>query len=190
MTNIKVWTDGACSGNPGKGGYAILMTCEEWGITDKNAVAIYGGSENTTNNKMELMGVFEALKSLEALKNKTSNFRIFLDSINGINIPEELDISEFNVEISTDSMYVINSLNTWIESWIENDWINSKGEIVKNKEIIEEVYLLCSDFSSVEYKYVKGHSDDIHNNQCDKLAVNVYTENIYDGIHYDIIDLT
>lgn len=137
MKEVTLYTDGACSGNPGKGG---------WG-----AVLIYGGFEKqmsgveevTTNNKMELTAVIQGLK---ALKEKCK------------------------VTVFSDSAYVVNAFNNkWIDSWITNNWKNSKKEPVANRELWEELIALTK-FHEVTFNKVKGHAGDKYNEICDSLA--------------------
>ena len=139
MENVVIYTDGACSGNPGPGGWgAILMYGE-------HKKEISGGEKNTTNNIMEITAVIEGLKCLKI---------------------------ESNVEIYSDSAYVVNAFkNGWIYNWMKNGWRTSNKEPVKNKELWIELY----DFTKVheiEFIKVKGHSDNEFNNRCDELARN------------------
>lgn len=137
MDEVTIYTDGACSGNPGPGGWgAILMIGE-------NRKEISGGSENTTNNIMELTAVIEALKLLKR---------------------------PCKVNIYSDSAYVVNAfLQKWIYGWMKKNWKSSTGEPVKNKELWEELYGLTR-VHEVAFNKVKGHSDNEFNNRCDELA--------------------
>ena len=135
MDNIILYTDGACSGNPGPGG---------WG-----AVLIFNGIEKelsgTTNNVMEITAVIEGLKALKR---------------------------PCNVNIYSDSAYVVNCFEkNWINNWIKNNWVNSKKEPVKNKELWLELYDLTK-IHKVTFNKVKGHSNVKYNNRCDELARN------------------
>jgi ribonuclease HI len=137
MEEVTIYTDGACSGNPGPGGWgAILMFGD-------NKKEISGGSKNTTNNIMELTGVIEALKLLKR---------------------------PCKVQLYSDSAYVVNGfLQKWIYGWIKKNWRNSSGEVVKNKELWQELYNLTQ-IHDVTFNKVKGHSDNEFNNRCDELA--------------------
>ena len=108
MDEVTIYTDGACSGNPGPGGWgAILMLGE-------NRKEISGGSENTTNNIMELTAVIEALKILKR---------------------------PCKVNIYSDSAYVVNAfLQKWIYGWMKKGWKTAGGDPVKNKELWQELY--------------------------------------------------
>ena len=104
---------------------------------------ISGGKADTTNNIMELTAVIEGLKLLK---------------------------HECDVEIYSDSAYVVNAFNNkWIYGWLKNNWKTSSKEPVKNKELWEELYNLTK-IHSVKFIKVKGHSDNEFNNRCDELA--------------------
>ena len=137
MKDIIIYTDGACSGNPGNGGYgAILM----YGNMKK---IVSGGAKNTTNNRMELMAVIEALKALK---------------------------EPCNVELYTDSAYVSNAfLQDWITNWQLNNWRTSNKKQVLNRELWEELIILTSKHK-VKFVKVKGHADNEFNNKCDEIA--------------------
>ena len=139
MDEVTIYTDGACSGNPGPGGWgAILMLGE-------NRKEISGGSENTTNNIMELTAVIEALKILKR---------------------------PCKVNIYSDSAYVVNAfLQKWIYGWMKKGWKTAGGDPVKNKELWQELYSLTQKHN-VEFIKVKGHADNEYNNRCDELARN------------------
>ena len=137
MRKVVIYTDGACSGNPGPGGYAAILMC------DGASKEISGGEPETTNNRMELRGPIEALKLLK----------------------EKCD-----VEIYSDSTYVVDSFNKgWVYAWKKNGWKRKDGPL-KNPELIKELYELCS-YHSVKWIKVKGHADNEYNNRCDALAV-------------------
>ena len=138
MDEVTIYTDGACSGNPGPGGWgAILMLGE-------NRKEISGGSENTTNNIMELTAVIEALKILKR---------------------------PCKVNIYSDSAYVVNAfLQKWIYGWMKKGWKTAGGDSVKNKELWKELYSLTKTHD-VTFNKVKGHADNEFNNRCDEMAV-------------------
>lgn len=138
MDEVTIYTDGACSGNPGPGGWgAILMLGE-------NRKEISGGSENTTNNIMELTAVIEALKILKR---------------------------PCKVNIYSDSAYVVNAfLQKWIYGWLKKGWKTAGGDPVKNKELWQELYSLTK-AHDVTFNKVKGHADNEFNNRCDEMAV-------------------
>lgn len=137
MEKVVIYTDGACSGNPGPGGWGTILMY-------KNVKKeISGYMENTTNNIMEITAVIEGLKLLKY---------------------------ECEVEIYSDSAYVVNAFNNhWIEGWRKKNWINSSKEPVKNKELWQELYNLTKQHN-VKFIKVKGHSDNVYNNRCDEMA--------------------
>lgn len=138
LKKVTIYTDGACSGNPGPGGYGAIL------IHNGKEKEISGGDKNTTNNKMELLGVIQAL---ELLKEKCI------------------------VEVYSDSAYVINSINNgWVYSWKKNKWIKSDKSRAKNIELWERL-LKMIEYHDITFIKVKGHADNEYNNRCDKLAV-------------------
>ena len=139
MDNIILYTDGACSGNPGPGGWGSVLIFN--GIEKE----LSGANPNTTNNVMEITAVIEGLKALKR---------------------------PCNVNIYSDSAYVVNCFEKdWINNWIKNNWVNSKKEPVKNKELWLELYNLTK-IHKVTFNKVKGHSNVKYNNRCDELARN------------------
>lgn len=137
MKNVVLYTDGACSYNPGPGGWAYILMCE--GKTVKQS----GFCENTTNNRMEITSVIEGLKRLK--------YRC-------------------SVTVLTDSAYVYNAFTqNWLNTWQQNNWKNSAKKDVLNKDLWEEL-LLETQKHEVTFQKVKGHSDNIYNNECDLLA--------------------
>lgn len=143
MANKKVtiYTDGACSGNPGKGGWGSILI---YGDVVKE---LSGGEDNTTNNRMELKAVIEALKALK---------------------------SPCDVEIYSDSAYVVNAFTQkWIDNWIKNNWKTADKKSVRNVDLWQELLVLIKTHN-VTFKKVKGHSDNELNERCDKLAKAYY----------------
>jgi len=136
MKKINIYTDGACSRNPGPGGWAYIV--EEDGAKREAS----GKQEETTNNQMELMAVIEALSSLE-------------------------EASE--VYVYSDSRYVLQGLESWMENWKRNGWKTANKKPVKNKELWEKLDKLKSTHS-LHYKWVKGHNGHPENERVDELA--------------------
>lgn len=144
MKKIQVYTDGACSGNPGKGGWGAILLYEG---TEKE---LSGFETYTTNNRMELMAAIEGLKALK--------------------FPCE-------VELYSDSSYLINAFKCdWIGTWKLNGWRNSSKDEVKNRDLWEQLDNLTGIHKVVWIK-VKGHSDNVYNNRCDKLATGEIKKN-------------
>ena len=141
---IRFYTDGACSGNPGPGGYACIIIQR-----DERPKIISNGKEQTTNNEMELLAV---LKSLEYVYD------------NGIHK------TKHRAEIYSDSAYVVNSINQkWYIGWANNHWTTKKGSPVKNVEIWKKIYNLMRVINARVIK-VKGHDGDKYNEMADKAA--------------------
>ncbi len=118
MGKILIYTDGACSGNPGPGGWGAILMYNE------NKKEFSGGMKNTTNNIMELTAVIEGLKKLKEPCNH--EVEIYSDSAYVVNA--------FN--------------NGWIYNWIKKGWVNSSKEPVKNKELWQELYSLVKKYNA------------------------------------------
>ena len=152
---VRLFTDGACSENPGPGGWAVVIESFD-GVAAVEDV-ISGYDLETTNNKMELTAVIQAYKKVLDLK-----------------VHDPRDETEY--EIVSDSAYVINAvMQGWIGKWSTNGWKNSKGENVKNIGLWKEFLMLHkmakSAKLSVKFKKVKGHSGNPLNEVADKVAV-------------------
>ena len=137
---IQIFTDGACRGNPGPGGWgALLRTNESGKDTEKE---IWGGETPTTNNRMELTAVIEALS---ALKRPVS------------------------VQLHTDSQYVIKGISEWIHGWKKNGWKTSDKKPVKNADLWQKLDALRQTHD-VRWIWVKGHAGHPENERADALA--------------------
>ena len=138
ISDVVIYTDGACAGNPGPGGWAAILMA---GGAKKE---LSGGEANTTNNRMELMGVISGLKALTR---------------------------PCNVEVHSDSAYVVNAFSqNWIGKWASNGWKNSAKADVANTDLWKELLELTK-IHNVTFVKVKGHADNEYNNRCDELAV-------------------
>ena len=136
----KVYTDGACSGNPGVGGWGAIIIYSE-----KHEQEISGSEAYTTNNRMELKAVIEGIRVAKAF-------------------------SDEKIELYSDSAYVVNAVkNEWVKKWERNGWKTVQHEDVKNKDLWIELLSLLKK-SSVNFIKVKGHSDNEYNNRCDAIA--------------------
>ena len=141
MKTVYLYTDGACSGNPGPGGYGAIL---KYGKYEKE---ISGGEPNTTNNRMELLGV---IKGLEALNEPC------------------------RVVLTSDSKYVIDALQLgWAIKWKKNGWMRNKKDKAINPDLWDRLLQLTS-IHKMEYNWVKGHAGHPENERCDKMAVEVY----------------
>lgn len=139
MTDIRIidiYTDGACKGNPGPGGWGVYL------ISGAHEKEIFGGETVTTNNRMELTAVIEALRILES----TSRIRLFIDS-----------------------QYVKNGINLWIENWKKTGWKTSNKKPVKNVDLWMMLDDLVPRHD-IEWIWVKGHAGNLGNERADALA--------------------
>ena len=144
MTNsITIHTDGSCLGNPGPGGFAAIIQAG-----DECIITVSGRDPETTNNRMELMAVIEAMETVN-----------FFDGW-----------KEFPVTLHSDSQYVIKAFNEgWISGWTKKGWRTAKGP-VKNIGLWKRLLKLVEG-RDMRYVWVKGHSGDPMNEACDRLAV-------------------
>ncbi|MBE7004803.1 MAG: ribonuclease HI [Ruminococcaceae bacterium] len=138
MKTVEIYTDGACSGNPGPGGWGAVL---KYGAHEKE---ISGGAAETTNNRMELTAVIEALRLLK---------------------------EPCVVELYSDSKYVIDALSLgWAQSWKRKGWIKSDKKPALNADLWETLLTLTQQHE-LRCHWVKGHADNAYNNRCDALAV-------------------
>jgi len=141
MNKIIIYTDGACSGNPGPGGYAAIII-----LSNNKEIHLSGGEESTTNNRMEMMGL---ITSLEYIKK------------------EALD-SDSTIEYHIDSQYLIKGVTEWMPGWKKKNWKSSTG-LVKNRDLWEKIDTLIIGLN-ISWNWVKGHNDDTYNELADTLA--------------------
>ena len=141
MKNVEIYNDGACSGNPGKGGWGAVLV---YGAKEKE---ISGADADTTNNRMELTAVIEALNTLK---------------------------EPCNVTLTTDSKYVCDAVNKeWVYSWKKNGWKKADKKPALNIDLWEKLLALL-DIHNVTFVWVRGHNGHPYNERCDTLAVNEY----------------
>ena len=141
-----IHTDGACSGNPGPGGFAAIIEVGEHG---ESRFTVTGGDPDTTNNRMELSAVTEAVRLLNS----------------------QSDLRHSHLIIYSDSQYIVNAFNdNWIESWKRKGWRTAKKQPVANKDLWEALLRELSPHPT-KFVWVKGHSGDPMNEECDRLAV-------------------
>ena len=138
MKTVTIYTDGACSGNPGPGGWGAIL---EWKGAEKE---LSGGEANTTNNRMELLGVITALEALR---------------------------EPCVVDLYSDSKYVIDALEKrWVYGWQARGWVKSDKKPALNADLWQRLLPLVEKHE-MHYHWVKGHADNEKNNRCDKMAV-------------------
>lgn len=135
---VEIFTDGACSGNPGPGGYGVVLRCRG------QEKELSGGEAQTTNNRMELLGVISGLESLKR---------------------------PCDVTITTDSKYVCDAvMKGWARKWKSNGWVKSDKKKALNIDLWERLLSLL-DQHEVTFRWVKGHNGHPENERCDRLAV-------------------
>lgn len=141
---VEIFTDGACSGNPGPGGWGALLRCK--GIEKE----LSGYNAETTNNRMELKAVIEALKALT---------------------------KPCEIQLYTDSKYVMDGVLKWMPNWKNNDWrTTNKKSPVKNIELWQELDNIIP-IHKIKWNWVKGHAGHIENERVDQLARNAIIQN-------------
>ena len=144
MKEVEIYTDGACSGNPGAGGWGAVL------IYGEHKKELCGGEAETTNNRMELTAVIEALSQLK---------------------------EPCKVKLTTDSKYVCDAINQgWLESWLSKGWKKADKKPVLNVDLWTKLLPLL-DEHDITFIWVKGHNGHEYNEKCDELAVNYYKEN-------------
>lgn len=164
---IIVYSDGACSGNPGTGGWGSIL------IFGDKVIELGGGDRQTTNNKMELMGVISSLQYLLQMS-----------------LPKSTPVCVY-----TDSVYVIRGITQWVYGWSRRGWKTAEGQAVANQDHWQELMSLVKNFK-LEFKYVAGHKGIAGNERCDEIAVAFSKSNpiqLYNGsrghYHFDVNQL-
>lgn len=133
---VEIWTDGACKGNPGPGGWGALL---RHGRHEKE---LCGGEAQTTNNRMELTGVIEALRALKR---------------------------PCHVIVHTDSQYVQKGMSEWLPNWKRRGWLTADKKSVRNADLWQALDALVAEHE-VEWRWVRGHAGDPGNERADALA--------------------
>lgn len=136
MSLVEIYTDGACKGNPGPGGWGVLLR------SGGRELELWGGEALTTNNRMELTAVIEALA---ALKQRAS------------------------VTVHLDSEYVRNGITSWIHAWVRRGWRTADNKPVKNVDLWMKLHTLAQSHD-VQWQWVRGHSGNPGNERADALA--------------------
>ena len=141
IQEIHIYTDGACSGNPGPGGWAALII-----LPGEKEKELWGYEAGTTNNRMEMTAPLEALAWLH-----------------------DNNMASLPITIYTDSRYVKDGMESWLAGWKRNNWVKSDKQPVKNIEIWQKLDQLTSNLK-IQWQWVKGHSGNIGNERVDTLA--------------------
>jgi ribonuclease HI len=138
LPTVDLYADGACSGNPGPGGWGAILVSP----AGRRRLEISGADLDTTNNRMEMMGVVEGLRRLKV---------------------------KSRVRVVTDSRYVIDGMKSWIHTWRRNGWKTSDRKPVKNKDLWELLSELSGKHETV-FAWVAGHKGHAENERCDAMA--------------------
>jgi ribonuclease HI len=150
-SEVMIFTDGGCSGNPGPGGWAYVIvapgTSTDRSVGSSVIAERWGAEESTTNNRMELSAAVAALNA-------------------SLNDPR---LAVKSITVYTDSQYVQKGISTWIISWKKNGWQTSSKEPVKNKDLWQELDKLTTRLS-IQWRWVKGHAGNEFNERCDALT--------------------
>ena len=137
---VFIYADGACSGNPGPGGWGAILKCPSQKIEKR----LSGAEPNTTNNRMELTGVIQALLALK---------------------------TPCRVTVVTDSRYVIDAFKAgWLNNWLRNGWKTASKQPVKNSDLWREL-MQAMEQHQVEWEWIRGHAGHVENELADSLAV-------------------
>ncbi len=138
MNHVVIYTDGACKGNPGPGGWGVYLR------SDGHEKELWGGERSTTNNRMELTAVIEALAALKR---------------------------PCRVSLYLDSEYVRKGITEWIHGWKKKGWVTAAKQPVKNAELWQRLdQLVHAGPHQIEWHWVKGHAGDPGNERADALA--------------------
>lgn len=159
-----IFSDGASRGNPGRGGWGAIVVLQqtEKSIEDARVIELGGKEENTTNNRMELTAILEALRLAESLGIK-------------------------KVLVHTDSSYSANAISKWLKGWVQNDWKTKDGKPVLNRDILECFYDLL-DLIECDFKVIAGHAGIAANERCDEIATSFadnQSAHLFDGKLHD-----
>jgi ribonuclease HI len=138
---VKIFADGACKGNPGPGGWAFIMIDSTGLVVERS-----GFEKETTNNRMEMRAILEALRSL----------------------PHSLP-TPGTIECHLDSKYVLDGIQKWVPNWIQKGWLTSSRQAVKNKDLWQALWLEHQSLRPI-WKHVKAHSGILLNERVDALA--------------------
>ena len=149
---IRIYTDGGCSGNPGPGAWAYILVRGERESRDSRFVS------RTTNNRMELQAVIEALRGVR----------------------ENPELATAEIELFTDSRYVKNGINDWIHTWKKNGWKTRSKQPVKNQDLWKQLLDLSSTLV-ISWRWLQGHAGDRYNEACDRLVQEAIRLGMQDG---------
>lgn len=147
MSDLLIYSDGGCSGNPGPGGWGFVIVDGEAKVGSGTEIIRSGGEKMTTNNRMELTAVIEALTLVSATAEWAS----------------------WPVSVYTDSQYVQKGITQWIAGWKRNGWRTASKEPVKNQDLWVRLDELAAKIGP-RWVWVKGHAGIHYNEVCDQLT--------------------
>lgn len=140
MNQVTIYTDGACKGNPGAGGWGALLRSDATGVEKE----LFGGEKETTNNRMEMMAVIQALTALK----RPCAVTLFIDS-----------------------QYVLKGITEWLPAWKARNWKTAAKQPVKNADLWQQLDVLASEKGHIiDWRWVRGHTGDLGNERADTLA--------------------
>lgn len=146
MKKVEIFTDGACKGNPGPGGWGVLLRM------GKHQKELSGGEPDTTNNRMEMRAVIEGLNAL---------------------------VEPCQVDLYTDSKYVVDGITKWVHGWKKRGWINASKKPVRNEDLWHDL-IEAELRHEVSWHWVKGHNGHAENERADRLASDAADLQSYD----------
>lgn len=152
---IIIFSDGSSRGNPGPGGFGAIV------VFDGKVVELGGQEKNTTNNRMEMSAIIEALSFFESYELQVISYKVY-----------------------TDCSYLINGITKWISGWKRNGWITKTKEEVLNRDLWKKLDGLVSD-KNIKWNYVGGHAGIAGNERCDEIATEFAdgkNPNLYNGL--------
>ena len=141
MKELRIYTDGGCSGNPGAGAWAYILLWPGGEHRDSGFVSY------TTNNRMELQAVIEALRIVQS----------------------ETETAGASIELFTDSQYVKRGISDWIHNWIKNGWKTRNKKPVKNQDLWRQLLDMSAKLD-IRWRWLQGHAGDQYNEACDRLV--------------------
>ncbi|OUR94888.1 ribonuclease HI [Halobacteriovorax marinus] len=144
-SEVAIFSDGACRGNPGPGSWGMVGQNHEGDVIFKGS----GVETRTTNNRMEMMGAIEAFKAI---------------------LNEEFSADETTVLLYSDSKYVVDGLKSWMKGWKKRGWKKADKKTPENVDLWQELDEVVQNFKNVKYFWVKGHAGHPQNELCDQLA--------------------
>jgi len=148
---VALYSDGACRGNPGPGGWGVLAQNNNGDVLFESC----GFERDTTNNRMELSGAIESLRQLKNLYKEEGRGEQVLGE---------------RILLYSDSKYVVDGIQKWVPGWKKRGWKKADKKTPENLDLWQDLDLLFSEFTNLEFRWVKGHSGHPQNERCDELV--------------------